>query len=218
MLALFTLPAAAPAPDPLLGQIVSSARAIAPASLAFERQSRTLTQQASGPPESHQRVDRWDGRAFTLVSVDGKPPAEKDAAAFRKATASRPVPGYHRIADMLGAGATRRSDAQGRIVYHVSSLPKDSVRLGKDISANMAGEFIVDGSGAQLYVTQARLTLTKPVSFFMVAKLDSVVITLDYKLDGNNRPYLASTVQMMAGAQFGKQGTTRSETSYTMLR
>jgi hypothetical protein len=216
--ALVLLTAAAPAADPMLSRIIAGARAVPPAAIAFERQSRTVSQETGGESGKSARVDRWDGRAFTLVSIDGKPPSAKDIEGFRKATASRPVPGYHRLADLLQAGAVRQTDAQGRTVYRMAALPKNTVNIGKDVSANVSGEFTIDANAAQPYVTRARLVLAKPVSFFMVAKLDSLEIVNDYKLDANGRPYLARVVQAMSGAQFGKQGSTRSETSYTMLR
>ena len=218
MAAFALLTGAAPAPDPLLGRIVADARAIAPAGLAFERLSRIVTQEDGGAAKTSVRVDRWDGRSFALISVDGKAPPAKESEDFRKLAASRPIPGYHRLGDFLKGGATRLADAQGRIIYRVTGLPKGTVNVGKDVSASLTGEFTVDASGAQPYVTRARLILPKPLSFFLVAKLDSLDIVFDYRLDGNGRPYLAHVVQTLSGAQFGKQGSTRTETSYTMLR
>jgi hypothetical protein len=213
--AALSLPAAA-APDPLLAQIIAGARATPP--VPFERTSRIASQEKTGASETHVRVDRWDGRSFTLVSMDGKSPEPKAAADFRKAASARPVPGYHRIADLLQAGSVRHSDAQGRPLFKVTSLPKGSIQMGKDLSSNLVGEFTVDTSGSQPYVSRARFVLPKPVSFFLVAKLDSMEIINDYKLGSDGRPYLARVVQVMSGAQFGKQGSTRTETSYTLLR
>lgn len=216
--ALFVLVGAAPPPDPMLAQIIAGAGALSPAVMAFERSSRTITREDGGESGTRMRIDRWDGRAFTLISVDGKPPEAKQAAEFRKASASRPVPGYHRLAELLKTGAVRQTDALGRTVYRLTSLPKGSVNVGKDVSANLSGEFLVETSGTQPYVSRVRIVLPKPLSFFMVAKLDSLEIIYDYKLGSDGHPYLARAVQAMAGAQFGKQGTTRTESSYTMLR
>ena len=212
------LSAAAPAPDVLLGRLVADARAVAPASIAFERLVRATTQDKSGQATTQVRVDRWDGRAFTLVSVNGKPPAASEIDAFRKVAASRPVPGYHRIADLLAASAVRQTDAQGRTLYRVTGLPKGTVDVGRDVSSNLVAEFTVDTSAARPYVTQMRFVLPKPLSFFMVARLDSLEAVYDYRLDGMGRPYLARTVQTISGAQFGQQGSTRTEALYTMLR
>ena len=143
--ALVFLAGAAPAPDPMLGRIIAGARAVMPAAIAFERQSRTVSQESGGEGGTQLRVDRWDGRSFTLISVNGKPPATKDIEAFRKAVSARPVPGYHRIADLLPANAVRQADAQGRITYRVTGLPKGSVNVGKDVSANLNGEFTIGG-------------------------------------------------------------------------
>lgn len=217
LVAFMAAPAAA-APDPLLSRIIADAAAVSPGSITFERQSRTVAVENGGENETSLRVDRWDGRSFTLVSINGKPPAAKDIEAFRKAAAGRPVPGYHRLADLLKAGAVRLPDAQGRIVYRATGLPKGSITIGKDVSANIVADFTIDDSGARPVVNKVRMVLAKPVSFFLVAKLDSLEIVNDYKLDGNGRPYLARAVQALSGAQFGKQGTSRTESSFTPLR
>ena len=217
-LALATLVAAAPAPDPLLQQVIAGARAASPAATAFERTVKVSTQEAGGPVETRTRVDRWDGQQLTPVSINGKPPTDAEIADFRKTSAGRPVPGYHRIADYLQAGAVRAADPQGRVVYRVNGLPKGTVNVGKDISANLVAEAIVETSGAQPYVSKLRVVLPKPLSFFMVAKLDSFELVNEYRPGPGGRPAIIKGMQTMTGAQFGKAGTTRTETSYNSLR
>jgi hypothetical protein len=218
LLSLVLATAAAPAPDPLLPQIIAGARAVPAASIAWERTQKQLGKDGdTGEAESHVRVDRWDGKALATISVDGKPPNPEEAAKFRKAAAGRPVPGYHRVADFLGAGAVRSSDAQGRIVYRVTGLPKGSINIGKDISANLVAEALVDSSGPQPYVSRLRIVLPKPLSFFLVAKLDSFEAVSDYRLV-NGKPTLVRQTQTVSGSQMGKGGTTRSESTYTPLR
>ncbi|WP_310497984.1 hypothetical protein [Sandarakinorhabdus sp.] len=210
---------AAPQPaDPVLQAVIANARVAAPASMSFERSTRASAQRKGEAAQPTTRTDRWDGKAFTLLSVNGKPPTPKEAEDFKKAASSRPVPGYYRLADILKAGAVRQADAQGRTVYRIAALPKGSINVGKDVSANVTGEFLVDTSGPRPYVSRARFVLAKPVSFFMVARIDSLDIVNDYRLGPDGRPHLARVTQAMSGAQFGNEGSTRSETSYTMLR
>lgn len=216
-LSLFLAVAAAPAPDPLLQQIVAGARTVPPASVRWERVLKQSGQEAGDSSvESHSRTERWDGKQLTLISVDGKPPAAGDLASHRKASVGRPLPGYHRVADYFGAGATRSMDAQGRIFYRVNGLPKGSINIGRDISASLVAEALVDSSGPQPFVSRLRITLPKPLGFMFVARLDSFEAISDYRLVGG-RPTLVRQTQAIAGKQLGKSGTSRSESAYTPL-
>lgn len=210
--------AAAPAPDPLLQKIVAGARAVPPATQAFERVVRTTSQEKDSAAVTRTRTDRWDGKTLTTLTVDGKPATPEQVAETAKANAGRPVPGYHRVADFLKGGAVRIADSQGRTVYRIDGLPKGSVNVGKDISGNLVGEAIVDASGPQPYVSRLRVYLPKPLSFFMVAKLDSFEQVNDYRLGSDGRPVQVRGVQSLSGAQFGKTGSTRSEATYTVGR
>jgi hypothetical protein len=164
------------------------------------------------------RVERWDGKQLTLVSLNGKPPTPKEIEDFRKMTAGRPVPGYYRLASYLGQGARRVPDAKGRIIYRVDKLPKGSVNIGRDISANVVAEAMIDTSGAKPFVSRLRVTLPKPLSFFMVAKLDSFEAESEYRLGADGRPVLVHHKQSMSGAQMGTSGATSSESHFEPLR
>jgi hypothetical protein len=201
----------------LLQQLVAGARAITPATIAYERSLRITSQEAGGAVETKTRTDRWDGKQLTPLTIDGHPATAAEIAEIQKQAASRPVAGYHRIAEYLKGGAVRVSDPQGRIVYRINGLPKGSVDIGKDISANLVGEAIVDASGPQPYVSKLRLYLPKPLSFFMVAKLDAFELVNEYRPGPGGKPALAKGMQSMAGTQFGKTGTSRTEASYTIL-
>jgi hypothetical protein len=210
--------AAAPAPDPLLQQIIAGARAVPASAIAFERSVRDVSQDKGGETTTRTHVDRWDGQQAVLVSFDNKPPSPQIAADYSKQAAGKPVAGYYRIADFLGNGAQRVADPQGRIVYRATGLPKGSVDVGRDVSADMVAEAVIDTSGAQPFVSRLRLYLPKPLSFFMVARLDTLEIINDYRLGPAGRPTLMHQVRTLAGAQFGKAGQSRAETNYTPLR
>ncbi len=210
--------AAAPAPDPLLSQIIAGARAVPASAIAWERTQKQIGQDEGAAAENHSRVDRWDGQKLVPISVDGKPPSADDIAQGIKASAGRPVPGYHRVADFLKAGAVRATDAQGRTVYRITGLPKGTINIGKDISADLVAEALIDTSGPQPYVSRLRLTLPKPLSFFLVAKLDRFEAVSDYRIGPDGRPQLVRSTQAVSGSQMGKAGTTRSESAYTYLR
>lgn len=219
-LALVTLLAggAAPAPDPLLQSVIAGARAVTPASIAFERSVREVATEAGGKPVTRTVVDRWDGKAMTVVSIDGRPPTPAESAAIAKANAGRPLSSYARVAQFLGGSVRRLPDPQGRTVYRIESLPKGTVDIGRDVSAGMTGEAVVDTSGPVPYVARLRLALAKPISFFLVAKLDALEIVNEYRIGPGGRPALVRQSRTLSGAQFGKAGTTRAEATLTPLR
>lgn len=216
--AALLLIAAAPAPDPLLDKIVAGSRAAAPSTTAFERTLRSTGTEEKGAAETHVRTERWDGQTLTPLTIDGKPATAEQIAETQKATKGKPIAGYHRLADFLKGGAVRSTDAQGHTVYRIAGLPKGTINIGKDISADLVGEALVDTSGPQPYVSRLRVYLPKPLSFFMVAKLDAFEIINEYRPGPGGKPALVKGLQSMTGAQFGKSGTTRTETSYTILR
>lgn len=215
--ALMLMTAAAPAPDPVLEQVLAGARAVPVASTSFERTQRSISTEGGGAPETRTRVDRWNGKQLTLVSINGKPPTPKEVEEYRKASAGRPVPGYYRIASFFGTGARRVPDAKGRVIYRVDKLPKGSINIGRDISANLTAEAIVDTSGPKPFVSRMRIMLPKPLSFFMVAKLDRFEADSDYRLGPDGRPVLVHQQQILSGAQMGTSGTTSTESHYQPL-
>jgi hypothetical protein len=127
------------------------------------------------------------------------------------------VAGYYRLASFLGQGARRVPDAKGRIVYRVDKLPKGSINIGRDISAALTAEAIVDTSGPKPFVSRLRILLPKPLSFFMVAKLDSFEAENEYRLGPDGRPMVVHQKQTMSGAQFGTSGTSTAESHYQPL-
>jgi hypothetical protein len=209
--------AAAPVPDPVLERVIAGARAVTPASIAFDRTVREVATEAGGKPVTRIIVDRWDGKQMTIVSIDGRPPTAAEAAAIAKANAGRPLSSYARVAQYLAGGVRRVADPQGRTVYRIEALPKGSVDIGRDVSASMIGEAVIDTSGPVPYVAQLRLVLAKPISFFLVAKLDALEIINEYRPGPGGRPALVRQIRTLSGAQFGKAGATRTEATLIPL-
>ena len=217
LLCLSSAPALS-ATDPLLDKVIAGARAAPAASIAYERSLRAVSQENGGATETRTATDRWDGQQMTSVSVNGKPATPDDIAQARKAAAGRPVSGYYRIADYLRDGARRVNDPQGRTIYRIDKLPKGSVTISGDRSGDMVGEAVIDTSGPQPFVSRLRIFLPKPLSFFMVAKLDSYEVVNEYRVGPGGRPALVRQVQAIVGSQMGKAGQTRTEITYTPLR
>jgi len=217
--ALFAASAAAPvaAPDPLVARVVAAARAVPPASLAFEQVTRTVSKDASGKTETAVKVERWNGREWTFVALNGKPPGGKEAAEARKAHERAPVPGYHRIAEFLAAGARRLADANGRVQLRIAPMPKGSISISGDRSDKFEAEASVDTSGAQPMVTRLHIFAPKAFSIMLVARIDSFDVVNEYKPGPDGRPMLVRQVQSYAGSQFGSSGSVRTETTFTPL-
>lgn len=205
---LFT--AASPA-EGIRDRIVAEARALSPASLGYDR-SITITQSDGTKQATQTRVDRWDGKTWTLLSLDGKPPSPSDTAKYRKAASAANVPGYHRLAMLAGATAT--TDTQGRTVLRIATLPPGSVMTnGKDVTEYFGGEAVL-AAGPRPYVQQLRLTSRQPFRMMLVAKIDSFVTVSNYGLDGNT-PRLVRQVADIKGSMMGSGGTQRIETIFT---
>jgi hypothetical protein len=209
---------AAPVADPVLQKIVAGAGAVPPASIGFERTSRVVARDEKGTTETNVRVDRWDGKALTLLNINGKPPTAEEAADFRKAAASRPLAGYYRLGVFLSGGARRISEKPGQIIYRIDAMPKGSVDLNGDKSEKFSADAVVDTSGAVPVVSRLHIFLPKPFSIMFVAKVDKFDVQNDYAVGKDGRPALVRSVQQLAGAQFGKAGETRTEINYTPLR
>lgn len=201
----------AAAPTAVRDRVVAEARGMSPAALAFER-TITVTQSDGTEQAKQTRVDRWDGKAWTLLSLDGKPPSAGDAAKYRKAAAATPVPGYHRLTMLAGAAAT--TDAQGRTVLRLAKLPQGSVfTSGKDVTEHFTAEAVV-ATGDRPHVQQVRLTARAPFRMMLVAKIDSFVTVADYRLDGAT-PRLVRQVADIRGSMMGKGGNQHVETIFT---
>ena len=210
--------AAAPATDALLQKVIAGARAVPPASIAYDRSSRTTARENGGASETHVQVDRWDGRQMLRISTDGKPATPDEIAKANKTSAGLPVAGYHRVADLLASGARRTGEAAGQVTYHIDRLPKGSVNIGGDRSADMAGDATIDTTGPQPFVSRIHFFLHKPLSIMFVAKLDKFDSVNDYRIGADGRPVLVHQLRTIVGSQFGTAGETRTESTYTPLR
>ncbi|QXQ04814.1 hypothetical protein KX816_10890 [Sphingosinicellaceae bacterium] len=212
-LAAVALLGAAPA-DPLLARLIAGANALPPATLSFER-SIASSQTSDGKVERHDQVDRWDGRAWTVLSIDGKPPEARAAADAVKASEASGVPGYYRLATFLAAGPVRVAEGPGSVTYRLAKLPPGGVSVKGASPEKFSAELSVDTSGPVPFVRHARYFAPAPMRIMMVAKLDRFEATADYKLGTAGRPELTRQAVDIAGALFGRSGTQHSDIALT---
>ncbi len=203
----------APVPDPLRDRIIAAAQTQSPASLAFERTTHVV-QAGGGTRSETRRIDRWDGRGWSLVSVNGRPPTDADIRTQTKQSNDQPVPGYHRLAALLAGTTERRTDAEGRIIIAVPQLPPGTVvNDGKDISSHLKAEAYIATSNGQPWVQQLRLTARDSfkMGWIKVLTFDQVSV---YRLDESGKPRLASQNADSQGTLLGISGGQRSEVTY----
>lgn len=211
-LAALALLAAPLAAQSLKERVVADAAAVPVP--AFER-TVTVTQADAKEKASQVRIDRWDGRGWTLVSVGGKPPTASDQAQYAKASAAAIVPSYRRLAVVLARAVPAGSDAQGRALLRAADLPPGAVITnGKDVSERFTGEASV-AAGPKPWVQQLRLTAKAPFRMMLVAKIERFTTVSDYRLDAAGQPRLARQVADITGSMLGQSGTQHVETVLT---
>ena len=215
MVIAIATPAAA---DPLLERLVAEAKAVGPNDFAWTRTSKA-EQHSGDKVEKRTVVERFDpsrpaGQRWTLVSIDGKPPAADEAKDYAKDMADAMVPNYGRIAGYFGAGA-QRAAVGGRTVFRAAKLPKKAFMMNKsDLSANARAEATV-AEGPRPFVEKLDLVTTRPVRMMLVAKIDRLEATSRYKLMPDGRPVLTEQVSDMRGSMMGKSGSMRTVISYS---
>lgn len=209
---LAAVPAAA---DALLDRLRADAAAADPADVAFES---VVT--ATGPRkgESRETVERWDGRAWTLISVNGKPPSASEADKFRRQKADeRNVPGYGRLATYLSGPVEKRTDTAGNTVYFIPQLPKGSFILWGDNSRFFSGEALVAQSPAGPYVKRFRAWVREPFRMRVVLKVERFDLVNDYAVEDGRR-VLVRQQSDSNGALLGQTGTMRIDSQFSAYR
>src|SRR5438477_3035619 len=194
---LFACPSASRAEDKtneLKQRILSQAQSMGPDDYAFTRTVKS-DQTSNGKTEHHVNVEKFDptksGDArWTLVSVDGAPPSSDALKEYKKASANRPVPGYHRLAKYFGSASTVSTDSRGRTVFHFNSLPKDSaIVMNSDVSSNTTADVTVTEANGSPSVEQVHLTV-KPMRLKLIMQLDHYESTARYKTGPDGKPFL----------------------------
>ena len=210
--------AAAPADElrlePLREAIITDARAADPASIAFDR-TTTAVRRGPGIKEKTVTVERWDGKRWALVSVNGKPPSASNLKTFRKATAATPVPGYHRMATLMAAASDIIVDGEGRKVLKIPVLPPGTVRTETgDISSHLSGEAVIASNDGKPYVMRLKVRARENFKLNLLIKVTNFEQISDYRLGPDGRPRLASQSADSKGQMFGFSGGQTDEVVY----
>ena len=205
-------------PDDLKQRILAQAQSISPDSYAFTRTVKS-EQTSNGKTEQHVNIDKFDptksGDAkWTLVSVDGAPPAADVLNKYRNESAKRRVPGYYRLAKYFGTAAAVSTDPRGRTVFHFNSLPKDAaIVLDSDVSSNTSADVSVTEANGTAFAEQVHLTV-KPMRLKLIMKLDHYESTARYRIGPEGKPLLVESIADMTGSGMGREGKAHTVVTY----
>lgn len=195
--------------------IIAEASRIEPAALAFDRTTTAAKHSPLGTEKSV-TIERWDGKGWTLVSVNGGPPKSSQRRYFQKATVNAPVPGYHRLATMLAAAGEIGTDEKGRKILKIAVLPAASVYSeNDDISSHLSGEAVITTTNGKPWVSQLNLKAREPFKLGGRIKVTQFRQTLDYGLGPNGRPRLTGQSALSEGQLFGFGGGEVNQVTYT---
>jgi hypothetical protein len=209
-------------PDELKQRILAQAQSMGPDDYAFTRTVKS-DQTSNGKTEHHVNVERFDptkptDARWTLVSVDGAPPAADALSRYQKESAKRRVPGYYRLAKYFGSASSVTSDSHGRTVFHFNSLPKDAaIVMDSDVSSNTSADVTVSETNGTPFVEQVHLTV-RPMRLKLVMKLERYESTARYRMGPEGKPLLAENTADMSGSGMGQEGGAHTAAAYSDYR
>jgi hypothetical protein len=200
--------------DPLRAQIIASAKAVSPAKLSFERTTR-LERKGGGSLTRQTRTERWDGERWTLVSVDGVTPTERERREMQRRAAAENVPGYHELARIVAAATERRIDANGQTVLLIPRLPDGTVMAdGKDISSHLRAEAVLAKRGNEAWVERLTMREREPFKLNFLIKVTNFEQVSNYRISADGEPRLIAQQNDSVGSMFGYTGGEKSEILY----
>ena len=202
--------------DALQDQVLAAAKATRSDIYAFRR---TIAIERTGAARQV-FVEQFDprkpaGQQWSLASVDGHAPAEKDLGAWRKGDRG-PVPSYNQLGKWFGGGATRSDGAQGYVTYRFARLPAGALKIGSnDASADTQAEAVVNTQGKFPFVERIRLVSTKSFRMMLVASVQSMATSGHYRMQADGLAVPAESTSRIIGSLFGKDQTIQALATYS---
>ena len=212
-LALFGLPTAARA-DELQQRLLAGMQATRADGFAF-RQTTAIERTGAARKTLVEQFDprRAAAERWSLISVDGRAPTEKDLAGWRKIKRER-VPSYAENAKWFGTPATR-VDADGVTTYRFARLPAGTLKIGShDASADAQAEAVVNMRGRVPFVERVRFVTTKPFRMMLVASVQAITATARYAALPSGAVVPAEVASRTTGSLMGKSGVLTTQTTY----
>jgi hypothetical protein len=194
--ALLVLAAGAATPaaaDPSVEAVRAHAARIGP--VAFER-TADITDRGG---RTVRRVDRFtpegrDGKGnWVLVSIDGRPPTDRERRDHAREVGAIPAPGYWRLHTILSGPFTVARDGSGQTVHRFQPLARGSIQTQRgDISQNLAAEARIETVNGQPVVRSIRIFAPEPFGMMGVARMNRFDSRNDYEVRANGNPFLAA--------------------------
>ncbi|MDQ2659235.1 MAG: hypothetical protein M3Y03_02325 [Verrucomicrobiota bacterium] len=220
----FLSPLARGADDPLPARIIAFARTVGPDDYAYTRTIRT-EEVAKDKSEPHVVIERFDptkpgDQRWSFVSVDDRAPNAKEMREYRDSLPKRRPAYYGRVALYFTSPASKSVDAQGRPLFHFSTMPKDTIMAGDtDLSAHISGDVLVDtSSSAAPFLSEVRFHSTTPTRIKLIAKIDRFDTTTRYRMLPDGQPVPSEFESEVSGSLLGQSGTIRTRISFSDYR
>lgn len=195
--------------------IIAEAASIRPESLAFDRASNAV-RHGGGTTTTTTSVDRWNGKTWTLLSIGGKAPTREQRHAHARAVAAVPVPGYHRVAALLAAATSSRTDGNGQTIWQIPVLPAGTVFTDSgDISSHLKAEARVARRADRVWIDQVQISEREAFKMNVLIKVTGFAQTLDFALGGNGQPRQVAQASESTGTMFGFPGGEKAAVTFT---
>ncbi len=206
--------AAAPPPDAVRDRIIADAAASNPASLAFDR-TTTSVRKGGGSTTRSVVVERWDGKDWLLISINGNPPTDAERQSASRHANETPVPGYHSLARLLAASSSSSTSDNGAVILQIPVLPPGSVVAdGTDISRHLQAEAQLARRGEKVWVERVSVTARESFKISLFVKVTSFEQVSDYRLDVAGNPRLAAQSADSLGTLLGFPGGETRRVTY----
>ena len=195
--------------------IIGEAESIRPATLAFDRASNAV-RHGGGTTTTTSSIDRWNGKVWTLVSIGGRSPSREQRQSHARAARTAPVPGYYRVAPLIAAATSSRTDGEGQTLWQVPVLPAGSVFTDSgDISSHLQAEARLARRGDRVWIDQVRINQREAFKMNMLIKVTNFSQTIDFEIGGDGKPRQVAQASESTGSMFGFPGGEKALVTFT---
>ena len=188
--------------------------------VAFERTTKVEQFSGKGPGYTV-RVDRFNPRSssWTLVSMDGRAPTPDQISKHREEVNALPIPGFHRLDEVLAGEPRRVTDAKGRQIYRWDSLkPGSFPTTGPDMSKSVAAEAFIEEIAGRPVIRELRIFAPAPFAVMTVAKVKGLNLISQYRNGTAGPPFMfAQASETDVTAPLGLGGKRKTLISYKPL-
>lgn len=165
-------------------------------------------------------VEQYDPRRapadqWSLISVDGRAPTQKETEDRRKSQRD-PFPPYFAMSKWFGAPAMRSDTAPGYVTYRFASLLPGTLKFGShDASADTQAEALVNMKGNVPFIERVNMTSTRGFRMMLVASLGSMTFTMRYRQLPDGYVVPLDALSDITGSAMGKSGQMHTTATFS---